>query len=76
MRAISTSSGGAAAAIWSRSFGMTGSGCRWCAKRMDRSKFIWPSASAGAVSISAEQMAYMVDSAFVAQLFGTQGDST
>jgi transposase len=31
------------------------------AKRLDRGKFIWPTASAGAVSISAEQMAYMLE---------------
>ena len=30
-------------------------------KRLDRGKFIWPSASAGAVSISAAQMAYMLE---------------
>jgi transposase len=28
---------------------------------LDRGKFIWPSASAGAISISAAQMAYMLD---------------
>jgi transposase len=31
------------------------------AKRLDRGKFIWPSASGGAVSISAAQMAYMLE---------------
>src|SRR5215468_9949103 len=31
------------------------------AKRLDRGKFIWPSASAGAVSISAAQMACMLE---------------
>ena len=31
------------------------------AKRLDRGKFIWPSASDGAVSISAAQMAYMLE---------------
>ncbi|MGY4627079.1 IS66 family insertion sequence element accessory protein TnpB [Bradyrhizobium sp. USDA 4486] len=31
------------------------------AKRLDRGKFIWPSAWAGAVSISAAQMAYMLE---------------
>jgi transposase len=30
-------------------------------KRLDREKFIWPSASSGAVSISAAQMAYMLE---------------
>ncbi|WP_210316812.1 IS66 family insertion sequence element accessory protein TnpB, partial [Bradyrhizobium sp. CIR3A] len=30
-------------------------------KRLDRGKFIWPSASDGAVSISAAQMAYMLE---------------
>ena len=31
------------------------------AKRLDRGKFIWPSASSGAVSISAAQIAYMLE---------------
>ncbi|MBM3642624.1 MAG: transposase [Alphaproteobacteria bacterium] len=31
------------------------------AKRLDRGKFIWPSASGGPVSISAAQMAYMLE---------------
>ena len=31
------------------------------AKRLDRGKFIWPSVSGGAVSISAAQMAYMLE---------------
>jgi len=31
------------------------------AKRLDRGRFIWPSASDGAVSISAAQMAYMLE---------------
>jgi transposase len=31
------------------------------AKRLDRGKFIWPAASGGAVSISAAQMAYMLE---------------
>ncbi|MCK1614611.1 MULTISPECIES: IS66 family insertion sequence element accessory protein TnpB [unclassified Bradyrhizobium] len=31
------------------------------AKRLDRGNFIWPSASDGAVSISAAQMAYMLE---------------
>ena len=60
MPAISTSSG-AAAAIWSRSFGTTASGMSLYAKRLDRGKFIWPSATDGVVSISAAQMAYMLE---------------
>jgi transposase len=31
------------------------------AKRLGRCKIIWPSASAGAVSISAAQMAYLLE---------------
>jgi transposase len=31
------------------------------AKRLDRGKFVWPSTSGGAVSISAAQMAYMLE---------------
>jgi len=31
------------------------------AKRLERGQFIWPAASAGAVSISAAQMAYMLE---------------
>jgi transposase len=31
------------------------------AKRLDHGKFIWPSAKEGAVSISAAQMAYMLE---------------
>nr|WP_249789237.1 IS66 family insertion sequence element accessory protein TnpB [Bradyrhizobium sp. NBAIM02] len=38
-----------------------GLGMSLYAKRLDRGKFIWPSASAGAVSISAAQMAYMLE---------------
>jgi len=38
-----------------------GIGLSLYAKRLDRGKFIWPSASAGAVSISAAQMAYMLE---------------
>ena len=38
-----------------------GIGLSLYAKRLDRGKFIWPSASGGAVSISAAQMAYMLD---------------
>ena len=38
-----------------------GLGMSLYAKRLERGKFIWPSASAGAVSISAAQMAYMLE---------------
>jgi transposase len=38
-----------------------GIGLSLYAKRLDRGKFIWPSASSGAVSISAAQMAYMLE---------------
>ena len=38
-----------------------GVGLSLYAKRLDRGKFIWPSASGGAVSISAAQMAYMLE---------------
>ena len=38
-----------------------GLGMSLYAKRLDRGKFIWPSASGGAVSISAAQMAYMLE---------------
>jgi transposase len=38
-----------------------GVGLSLYAKRLDRGKFIWPSASHGAVSISAAQMAYMLE---------------
>jgi transposase len=38
-----------------------GVGLSLYAKRLDRGKFIWPSAAAGAVSISAGQMAYMLE---------------
>jgi transposase len=31
------------------------------AKRLDRGKFIWPSAKGGVVSISPAQMAYMLE---------------
>jgi hypothetical protein len=34
------------------------------AKRLDGGKLIWPSASAGAVSISAAQMAYTLEGVF------------
>jgi len=37
-----------------------GLGMSLYAKRLDRGKFIWPSASDGAISISAAQMAYML----------------
>lgn len=38
-----------------------GVGLSLYAKRLDRGRFIWPSASDGAVSISAAQMAYMME---------------
>ena len=38
-----------------------GIGLSLYAKRLDRGKFIWPSAKAGVVSISAAQMAYMLE---------------
>ena len=38
-----------------------GVGLSLYAKRLDRGSFIWPSASGGAVSISAAQMAYMLE---------------
>jgi transposase len=38
-----------------------GIGLSLYAKRLDRGKFIWPSACKGAVSISAAQMAYMLE---------------
>jgi transposase len=40
---------------------MTASACRSTPSGLDRGKFIWPSASQGAVSISAAQMAYMLE---------------
>ena len=38
-----------------------GLGLSLYAKRLDRGTFIWPSASGGAVSISAAQLAYMLE---------------
>ena len=38
-----------------------GLGMSLYAKRLDRGKFIWPSASDGAISISLAQMAYMLE---------------
>ena len=38
-----------------------GVGVSLYAKRLDRGKFIWPSAKEGVVSISAAQMAYMLE---------------
>ena len=38
-----------------------GVGLSLYAKRLDRGKFIWPSAKEGVVSISAAQMAYMLE---------------
>ena len=38
-----------------------GVGMSLYAKRLERGRFIWPSATGGAVSISASQLAYMLD---------------
>src|ERR1700689_1769447 len=38
-----------------------GLGLSLYAKRLDRGRFIWPSASEGAIAISAAQMAYMLE---------------
>ena len=38
-----------------------GIGLSLYAKRLDRGKFVWPSAKEGVVSISAAQMAYMLE---------------
>lgn len=38
-----------------------GIGMSLYAKRLERGRFIWPSASCGVVSISASQLAYMLD---------------
>ncbi len=38
-----------------------GIGTSLYAKRLDRGKFIWPSAAGGVVSITAAQMAYMLE---------------
>jgi len=38
-----------------------GVGMSLYAKRLERGRFIWPSATDGAVSISASQLAYMLD---------------
>ncbi|MDE3116508.1 MAG: IS66 family insertion sequence element accessory protein TnpB [Pseudomonadota bacterium] len=38
-----------------------GFGTSLYAKRLDRGKFIWPSAAGGVVSITAAQMAYMLE---------------
>ncbi|WP_283807736.1 IS66 family insertion sequence element accessory protein TnpB [Bradyrhizobium sacchari] len=46
-------------------FWHNGLGMSLYAKRLDRDKFIWPSASAGAVSISAAQMTYMLEGMIV-----------
>ena len=46
---------------WPKILWHDGIGLSLYAKRLDRGKFIWPSASDGAVSISAAQMAYMLE---------------
>ena len=38
-----------------------GVGMSLYAKRLERGRFVWPSASAGSVAISAAQLAYMLD---------------
>jgi len=38
-----------------------GQGARLFTKRLDRGKFVWPSAKEGVVSISAAQMAHMLE---------------
>jgi transposase len=38
-----------------------GLGMSLYAKRLERGRFVWPTASSGAVSISAAQMAYMLE---------------
>jgi transposase len=38
-----------------------GIGMSLYAKRLERGRFIWPSAAAGVVSISSSQLAYMLD---------------
>ena len=38
-----------------------GLGVSLYAKRLERGRFIWPSATSGVVSISASQLAYMLD---------------
>jgi transposase len=38
-----------------------GIGMSLYAKRLERGRFIWPSATSGVVSISASQLAYMLD---------------
>lgn len=42
--------------IWHDGFGLS-----LYAKRLDRGRFVWPSASGGAVAISPAQMAYMLE---------------
>ena len=59
MPAISISSVGVEAIL--PRFLADGLGLSLYAKRLDRGKFIWLSASSGAVSISAAQMAYMLE---------------
>jgi transposase len=42
--------------IWHDGFGLS-----LYAKRLDRGRFVWPSASAGVISITPAQMAYMLE---------------
>ena len=38
-----------------------GLGCSLYAKRLERGRFVWPSAEGGSVAITAAQLAYMLD---------------
>lgn len=60
MRATFTSFVGAEA-TWSKILWHDGLGMSLYAKRLEHGKFVWPSASDGAVGISAAQLAYMLD---------------
>ena len=52
---------GVAEAIWRRSSGTMASGYRSTQSAATAGKFIWPSAKEGVISISAGQMAYMLE---------------
>ena len=54
-------SSGGVEAILPRFFGMMASVCHWYGKHLNRGKFIWPSPSDGTVSISAAQMAHILE---------------